>query len=248
MRKKIIIAISVILAFIILAVVVTVPCLYSYGLLGGIHHMKTAKEGQIRIACVGDSLTYGYGVKNQPKNSYPAKLGALLGDEYCVNNYGYSGRTAGFKGDKPYTKEKLYRQSLDFAPQIVIIMLGSNDTKHKNWQGKESFKNDYRQIINSYLELDSVMKVYIMLPPPVFNINGKAPYGLDSSLIKTDLRDAIRELITELKLDSIDLYGIFEDKANLFKDGAHPNAEGAERIAREVMGTMFPGPPPGDND
>ncbi|MDE6060385.1 MAG: hypothetical protein K2G31_02825, partial [Clostridia bacterium] len=155
-KKKAIIIISAILAFTVIVLSVTLPCLYANGLLGTAHPMNKAKAEQIRVACVGDSVTYGYGISNWTKNSYPAQLAKLLGDKYCVNNYGYSGRTAGMSGNKPYTNEKLYKQSLDFKPNIVIIMLGSNDTKAANWHGKESYINDYKKIIQSYLDLESV--------------------------------------------------------------------------------------------
>lgn len=233
-KKTAIIIISV-LAFIVIAACAIVPgSLYANGLLATAHPLNKAKDGQIRVACVGDSLTYGYGISDWAKNNYPAQMGKLLGDEFCVNNFGFSGRTASFEGDRPYVNEKLYRQSLDFAPEIVVLMLGSNDTKAMNWRGKEAFKDDYKKIIKSYTALDSVRKVFIMSPTPVFLKDGKAPYGINIELVATDVHDVAKELASEMNLFYIDLYKIFEDRQNLFKDGAHPNAEGAGIIAKEV--------------
>lgn len=237
-KKKAIIIIASVLAFVAAVICVVFPCLYVNGLLGTAHPLNKPKDGQIRIACVGDSLTYGLGISDWTKNNYPTQLGGLLGDKYCVNNYGYSGRTALSSGDKPYVKEKLYRQSLEFKPNIVIIMLGSNDTKSHNWKGKEAYINDYRKIIKSYLDLDSVEKVYIMAPTPIFNVNGKPPYGISDELIKNDLRPVAQTLAGELKLGYIDLYTPFEGKPNLFSDGAHPTAEGAAIIAKIVFDTL----------
>ena len=233
-KKKAVIAISAVLAFIVIAVCVTVPCLYANGLLGDIHPMKKAKDGQIRVACVGDSLTYGLGVEHWARNNYPARLGKMLGSGYCVNNFGYSGRTASSEGDRPYVAEKLYRDSLSFAPEIVVIMLGSNDAKPENWRGKDKYIEEYTQIINSYLALDSVKKLYIMAPSPVWEVNGKPPYDIDPQIISGEIVPAVKEIAKKLNLELIDLHSIFEDKSHLFKDGAHPNAEGAGLIASAV--------------
>ncbi len=229
-RKKIIIIISSVVAFVAVVLCVTLPCLYVNGFLSTEHPLNKPKDGQIRVACVGDSLTYGMGISDWKKNNYPAQLGRLMGDKYCVNNYGFSARTAQSSGDHPYTKEKLYRQSLDFNPRIVVIMLGSNDTKAKNWKGKEAYKNDYRQIIKSYLDLESVQELWIMAPTPVFG----EPYGISDERIKNDLRETAIELSVELNTGYIDLYELFEGKPHLFSDGAHPKAEGASIIANAV--------------
>ncbi len=238
MRKKLIITISVILAVIVVAVCVTVPTLYMYGMLADIHKFTNPEEGQIRVACVGDSLTYGHGVENWPKNNYPTQLGNMLGDEYCVNNYGYSGRTASKSCNRSYTSEKLYKQSLEFAPDIVIIMLGSNDTKSDVWKGKDSYVADYTEIIESYLALESVKSVYIMSPTPVWMKHGRAPYGINIELVATVIHDVAKELSIQLGLNYIDLYEVFADKGNMFSDGAHPNAEGASLIAKTVYEKM----------
>lgn len=239
LKKKIIIAVSIILAVAVLAVCITVPTLYMNGYLGSVHKLNKPKEGQVRVACVGDSLTYGYGVSNWVKNNYPTQLGGMLGGEYCVNNYGYSGHTASKTGDRPFTSEKLYRQSLDFAPNVVVIMLGSNDTKSGNWKGKEHLAKEYSEIIESYLALDSVEKMIIMSPTPVWERNGKVNYGLNKELIATDVHDAAKELAEQFGLEYIDLYEIFEDKGSMFKDGAHPSAEGAKLIAQTVYNQII---------
>ncbi|MDE5670099.1 MAG: hypothetical protein K2I14_01360, partial [Eubacterium sp.] len=141
----------IILGIILLAAIFVLLVLYHFGFIEGYHPMKKAKDGQIKVACVGDSITYGCTVQNRNRKNYPTILGKLLGDTYCVNNFGYTNRTAIKDADYPYTKEKLYQQSLDFKPDIVVIMLGSNDTKKTNWN-KEKFIRDYCEIIDSYLK------------------------------------------------------------------------------------------------
>ena len=128
---------------------------YKRGSLSFAHPMKAPRSGEIRVACVGDSITYGYGVKPWPEASYPVRLGALLGEGYCVNNFGFSGRTAGEYGDYPYCREKLFQKSLDFGPDIVIIMLGTNDTKPYNWRGSDAYRESLRSIVSAYQALPS---------------------------------------------------------------------------------------------
>lgn len=89
-------------------------------------------EDVIRIACVGDSITYGAGIEERAKNSYPAQLQNLLGDRYQVENFGVSGRTLLKQGDKPYWDEPAYQNALKLKPDMVIIKLGTNDVKPLN--------------------------------------------------------------------------------------------------------------------
>ena len=99
---------------------------------------KKMKSDKIRVACVGDSITYGFNLINREKESYPSVLNELLGKEYEVGNFGFSGRTLLKNGDYPYVSEKLYQDSLNFNAKIVIIKLGTNDTK-VNGKKKKSF-------------------------------------------------------------------------------------------------------------
>src|SRR5689334_724667 len=84
-------------------------------------------KAPVNVACIGDSITQGSGAaKGQ---SYPSQLQAMLGDQWKVGNFGVSGRTLLKKGDYPYWKENAYQDALKSAPDVVIIMLGTNDTK-----------------------------------------------------------------------------------------------------------------------
>ena len=37
----------------------------------------------IKIACIGDSITFGAAIKEHHENSYPRQLARLLGNGYC---------------------------------------------------------------------------------------------------------------------------------------------------------------------
>ena len=45
-------------------------------------------QKKIKVACVGNSITYGYTLPDRETNAYPAKLQKMLGDDYVVGNFG----------------------------------------------------------------------------------------------------------------------------------------------------------------
>lgn len=104
----------------------------------------------VKIACVGNSITYGAGIANREKNSYPAQLQYYLGENYEIRNFGQNGTTVLTQGDHPYVQTKVYKDSKEFLPDIVLIKLGTNDTKPQNWKYKEQFAKDY-QALNRHL-------------------------------------------------------------------------------------------------
>lgn len=204
---------------------------YKQGALSFAHPMKTPRPGQIRVACVGASITYGYGVKPWPEASYPAQLGALLGKDYCVNNFGFSGRTAAEHGDYPYTREPLFQKSLQFQPDVVILMLGTNDTKPINWKGTEAFCESLRRIIRSYQDLAEKPAVLLVTPPPAFS----SAFGIDSGRLKHEIRQAMKTAAETEHTFFLDLFPALEGHPEWFFDGIHPNAEGAKAIAETVF-------------
>lgn len=184
----------------------------------------------IRVACVGDSITYGYG--------YPAELQTLLGTSYSVENFGYSGRTAMSTGDKPYVNEKIFQDSLNYLPDIVVIMFGTNDSKVQNWVSKEEFKKQYKELVQSYTQLKSKPVVYLNTPATPFYVDGKAEGPMEFNIQKDmvhEAAEAVREIGKELGLQIIEINDITKNHPEWFRiDGIHPNADGAKAIANMV--------------
>ena len=198
--------------------------------------LRLTCPSQTRIACVGDSITYGATIRDKSHDSYPAQLATMLGRKYSVKNFGASGYTLQESCDRPYTSHKRYKKSLDFKPDVVLIMLGTNDTKPYNWISTEAFQDDYRQLILSYQELPSRPDVILMTPASVFpeNFNPAKPYKIRAG-VAGEAAKAVRELAKELGLPFIDIHEVTASHPAFFlQDGVHPNELGAKAIARTV--------------
>lgn len=185
-------------------------------------------QAQIKVACVGNSITFGSGLGD---STYPAHLQRLMGNGYEVRNYGIGARTLLKKGDHPYWIEKKFTEAKDWQPDIVIIKLGTNDSKPHNWDAnKGDFIPDYEAFIAEWKHLASNPKIYICYPVPVFKDN----FGIRASVVKGEIIPAIKKIAKAEKVKVIDLYKPLTGHGNLFKDGIHPNKLGAVLIAEAV--------------
>ena len=199
-----------------------------YGMIDFLHPRPRPKPGQKRVACVGDSVTHGLFVTGR-RSTYPAVLGRLLGKDFCVGNFGYSDRTASEKGDKPYSAEKLYRRSLDFAPGTVLLMLGSNDTKAANWD-RQACLEGLCSLIDSYRALPSRPEVILLTPPPMFPVRGRIMWGLRDGILENEVICAL--------LAQNAVHAALSGRKFFVIDGVHPNAGGAETRASAVCGAV----------
>lgn len=186
--------------------------------------------GKIRVACMGDSITYGAKLDDREAECYPAQLGRLLGPGYRVRNFGENGATLLNKGDKPYIKERAYKLAKEFEPNIIIILLGANDAKLWNWEHESDFISDYKTMIKELSALESKPKIWLCTPVPAYPRN----YGIDDERIKTAVVPKVEAIATDCGLPIIDLYKALSDKPKLFPDKVHPNAAGAALLARTV--------------
>ena len=189
----------------------------------------------MKVACVGDSITEGDGLADRANEAYPAILSNLLGNNYCVLNFGQSGATLLKNGDWPYWKKIAYKNVLAYEPDIVIIQLGTNDSKQQNipsYPGE--FVNDLREMVDSFLLLPSKPQIYLCKPVP--SVNNR--YHINDSVLQAVVLPAIEQVSIEKKCKIIDLHKAFADKMNLFPDGVHPDKKGAIEIAEFIANTI----------
>ena len=191
-----------------------------------------------KVACIGDSITWGFTLLNPWKQAYPALLQQMLGEEYEVRNFGYNDASARFDADTPYVRKEVYRKSLAWNPDLVLLMLGTNDTKKRNWD-PDIFRRDYRRLVESYLALPSSPRVVLIAPIPISLIKGVALLGVYPGPLETGVRPAVHEIGKEMGLQVVDLVDVFHGGSYCI-DGVHPQREGtrlmAERIYQEVFG------------
>jgi len=192
--------------------------------------MCRAADEPIRISCVGDSITAGAGVQDPGHNAYPIVLGKLLGEKYSSKNFGVSGTTLLKKGDNPYWKQKAFKDATDFAPNIVVIKLGTNDTKPQNIKFKDEFVTDLTAMVDHFAALPSKPKIFLCRPVPAY----ATQWGINEKGIQDMVLPAIDTVAKAKGCTIIDLHAALSDKANLFPDKIHPNAEGAALMAKAV--------------
>lgn len=188
---------------------------------------KAPKEDAVRVACIGNSITEGFGIPMASQDSYPAQLQTKLGEGYNVQNFGISARTMLNKGDLPYMNETLWKEALAFQPNIAIIKLGTNDSKTHNWQDGKEFAKDMQQMIDSLKALPSKPQIYLCSPIPAF----KDIWTIKDSIIVNGEIPAIKKLVKKNKCQFIDLHTLYTYSNMMQEDGIHPNAKGAEKIA-----------------
>ena len=189
----------------------------------------------VRVACVGDSITYGHGIKDRLHDAYPGVLSSMLGEKYDVRNFGVSGTTTMMGTDMPYMNEQAYKDALEFNPQIVTIKLGTNDSKPYNWKEQEHFKQDLKTLIESFRALPSKPKIWLCLPVPAY---GHA-WSINDSIIYNGVIPYIKEVAQEENLSLIDLNTPFQGKKQYFPDTIHPNEEGEKMIAEIIFEKVF---------
>ena len=180
----------------------------------------------VRVACIGDSITQRVGIHNPSEDSYPARLQALLGKNWDVRNFGAGGRTMLRKADAFD-----YSSALQFNPDVVIIALGTNDSKTRIWGAHQSeFVDDYVAMVKAFQALPGHPRVWACLPPPAFPGN----WGITEDVIRDGVIPGIKKAAETTGVRLIDLHTPLLGNSSWFPDTVHPDETGAKRIAELV--------------
>ncbi len=192
-----------------------------------IHPIQNVDASDVRVACVGDSITRD--------TKYTEILSTMLGSNYTVGNFGVGRTTVSRDFNKPYVNQQAFQDAQKFRPDIVVIMLGTNDAYLSEDQ-RSNFTDDYKMLIDSFQALPNTPKIYIVMPPPVFNNT----MGLPATVLNNDVLPKVNQTATELNLPTIDVHTPLLDNPEDFQDGVHPNLEGSQVIASEVYNAITP--------
>lgn len=207
-----------------------------------LNSLKAPNADALRVACIGNSITDGFGIDMADVEGYPAQLQKMLGSGYCVRNYGVSARTLLNNGNLPYMNENAWKDAKSFNPDIVVIKLGTNDSKPQNWDkhGKE-FSSDLQQMIDELKALPAKPRIYLC--SPIEAATGRAngdPNQIRDSIIVADIIPAVNKVAKKNKLKVIDLRPLIDAKSadDMQRDGIHPTAKGAKKIAEAVAAAL----------
>ena len=197
---------------------------------------RTGDE-KLKVACIGDSITWGIGLNwggvPETGESYPKYMSMVMGDNYQVENFGASGYAMRKNHPYPYWNNAEFGRAKDFQPNIVVIMLGTNDADaiKSNRALIDEFKADYKDMITEFEKLDSKPKVYVVTTPVPTNGNE----GIIADLIVP----AEKEVAQEMGCDVIDVHAFTSGLTDYLSDTAHFNTYGYARLGDFVSNRIL---------
>lgn len=209
--------------WLVILIVVLTASLFLIVLYSGINGNNPDINRTIRIACVGDSITEGSG--------YPGELWMMLGSNYTIGNFGVGKSTVLLNSDKPYMNQTAFQNVKNFLPDIVVIMLGTNDAIPNNYEYIDNFVNDYIKLIEEFKALGSNPKIWLVLPPPIYD----DIMGPNSANLVEGVLPRIEEVANEMNLPLINVYEALAGHPEYFVDGVHPNRQGIELMVNEIF-------------
>lgn len=206
-------------------------------LLAGVAAFALSAANPIKVACVGNSITYGTGVENKEKNAYPRQLQERLGNTYEVEGFGRPGATLLFKGHNPYVKSPEFKAALAFKPDIIVVHLGVNDTDPRNWPDyNSSFVKDYIALIDSFKTVNPSVRVILANLTPITAKHKRFATGTRDWRIK--IRNTIETIAEATSSELIDFAEQLRDRTNFIKDGVHPDAKGSTFLANAAYSAI----------
>ncbi|MFK7948433.1 MAG: GDSL-type esterase/lipase family protein, partial [Saprospiraceae bacterium] len=195
---------------------------------------KPKPERTLKVACIGDQFMLGE--KLDSADRYPAQLQWLLGNDYFVKTFALSKATVLKNGTKPFLKDDLFKQAIDFQPDIIIINLGANDTKMSNWwKYGGDFIGDYTEIVEAFQALSSNPKVMVCRPTKPFEVVS----GINDSTMQVGVLPSIDSVAVWRNVEKIDLYSVLEYRRDLFKQYLYPDRTACRVIAEIITDAII---------
>ncbi len=209
-------------------------CLTTLQLPAAAKRKKVAAE-PVRVACVGNSITYGTGIADREHFSYPVQLQQMLGNGYVVGNFGKPGATLLYKGHRPYVEQPEFKEALRFKGDIAVIHLGINDTDPRNWPNyRDELVKDYLSIMDSLRAANPKVRFILARMTPIADRHPRFQSG--TKQWHDEIQTAIETVARVSGAELIDFHEPLYPYPNLLPDAIHPNPEGAGILAKTVYG------------
>lgn len=191
------------------------------------------KQKTVRVACIGNSITYGTGIADRTNDSYPSQLQRLLGSDYQVGNFGTPGATLLYHGHRPYVKQEEFKEAIAFKGDIAVIHLGINDTDPRNWPNyRDEFVKDYLSIMDSLRAANPKVRIILARMTPIADRHPRFVSG--TKQWHGEIQTAIETVAHVSGAELIDFYEPLYPYPYLLPDAIHPNPEGAGILAKTV--------------
>ena len=211
---------------------------------------QSVTAAPVRIACVGDSITWGYTITHDRlARAWPGVLQKLVGKKYKSEDFGHNGATLLKKGNLPYWTTPEFKGATKFDPNIVIIMLGTNDTKPQNWKKYGTqFTANAEALIRHFEHLRAHPRIYICTPPPVVR-NKKLGvgngWGINEKTLVHGVIPAIKRAARAMHVPVVHVHGQMIKRATepMYKyfahDGVHPDPLGQALMGKIIYRAVF---------
>lgn len=195
---------------------------------------NTTNQAAIKIACIGDSITFGYGVHHQQR--WSSLLAERLGEGVELHNFGLNGRCVLQKADMPYAQEPEYARACELQSEVVLLALGTNDSKAHNWCHRNDFAKDYSRMLQELAgKGDKKAEIFCLLAPPSLS---RSP-DIDHGIIENHINPLIRRLAAEHGCRVIDTFSALAGELHTLEDSVHPNAAGHQLLAACVHAALL---------
>ncbi len=187
----------------------------------------------VRVACVGNSITYGTGIANREHDAYPAQLQRMLGKDYVVGNFGKPGATLLRHGHRPYFQQTEFRDAMQFKGDIAVIHLGINDTDPRNWPNfRDEFVGDYVALMDSLRQANPKVRIILSRLTPIRYDHPRFDSGTE--LWRREISETIDRIAASQGVELIDFYQPLIAHPDWLSDGIHPDPRGAKVLAETV--------------
>lgn len=197
------------------------------------------------ILCFGDSNTYGWRPDGKGQYDFsvrwPEILQELLGDDYRIIEDGLCGRTTVF--DDPYEPgmvvgmDALPDSLKSSQPQLVILMLGTNDCRHYYDPTAAKIADGIRQlgeVIQGFKNADGTSPKLLIISPIFIGEEARfheKSYALISAEVSRGLGAEFKKVAEALDCGFIDAAEV----ASPGQDFQHLNEEGHEKLAKRIF-------------